>query len=119
MNNYEATINNYISKFTPEQLEGMRKRMAHHMVEHDHFMIGPKGDKQEMYFVTEGHKRTIMFVTSVGDIPMYSIETPTSPTRIKDLLDNLLHQMLGMVALWDITMKDMWIKIAKKEGLDP
>lgn len=106
----------YRKRFTAEQVNDMSKRTRKRIVTGETFKFGPSTDKKTVKFTKRCN--TISLVLVENNTPPVSIASWTTTFRGIDEHE-IAKDMLDLIALWDITMKQYYIDLSRKYGMEP
>lgn len=104
---------------TNKVLYGLKARIKRHMESGLPFNFGPKGDELYVVFVKQGKNNyDLLAISSDGirvklyDWCMFGYQ-PWIDGTMDGLVTQIVSDMLDMVAVWDITMKQYFIDLAR------
>lgn len=120
----DQAIDNYIASFSADQMKKLREKLISHIKTQNVFLFGPKGDKMYCQIHSDNcvpADKTLGVHIWIGSKPnslvkLYPIFLGS--TNLNERAEILLKVLLGMVALWDITMKDYFNALGRAEGMD-
>lgn len=110
---YKQTFKEYRTRFTIEQIKDMTNRIQARIKSGEVFEFGPKGDTMKVKFTPQ--RTTLNLVDAKNGVVLdawcdgfghrYSVNT-------------VVTDMLNLVAIWDLTMKQYYIDLGRKMGMD-
>lgn len=112
---YKKICAAYRKKFTTEQILQMAERNRLRLLTGELFKFGPVDQKVNVRFVKMSTCVDLMLVRI--DYPEVSICSWNNFIGVNEI--EVTKDMLDLVAVWDLTMKQYYIDLARKMGMDP